>query len=50
MIQKKKVYRRSGLFYPNKIVIWKEKGEKIWGTNIARMETGRAPLDANAPH
>ncbi|WP_348602867.1 HNH/ENDO VII family nuclease [Bartonella tribocorum] len=42
--QTNKVYKRNDLFDPNKRVKWTEKQETIWGTNIERMETGRAPI------
>lgn len=42
--QTNKVYQRDDLFDPNQIVSWTVKGEEVWGTNIERMETGRAPI------
>ncbi|WP_375661016.1 DUF637 domain-containing protein [Bartonella sp. CL71SXKL] len=42
--QTNKAYQRDDLFDPNKIVSWTVKGEEVWGTNIERMETGRAPI------
>ncbi|WP_273760868.1 HNH/ENDO VII family nuclease, partial [Bartonella sp. ML70XJBT.G] len=42
-----KVYQREDLFDPNRIVTWTVKGKEVKGTNIERMKTGRAPLDAN---
>ncbi|WP_246668555.1 HNH/ENDO VII family nuclease, partial [Bartonella refiksaydamii] len=42
--QTNKVYQRDDLFDPNKIVSWIVKGEEVWGTNIERMKTGRAPI------
>ncbi|WP_375651209.1 HNH/ENDO VII family nuclease, partial [Bartonella sp. OT172YNZD] len=42
--QTNKAYKRDDLFDPNKIVSWTVKGEEVWGTNIERMETGRAPI------
>ncbi|WP_375686340.1 HNH/ENDO VII family nuclease [Bartonella sp. AP65SXKL] len=42
--QTNKVYQRDDLFDPNRISEWMVKGEKVWGTNIERMETGRAPI------
>ncbi|EJF77301.1 hypothetical protein MCQ_01525, partial [Candidatus Bartonella washoeensis Sb944nv] len=35
------------LFDPNRVSDWEEKGKTVWGTNIERMKTGRAPLDAD---
>ncbi|EJF77023.1 Hemolysin precursor [Candidatus Bartonella washoeensis] len=45
--QKNKVYQREDLFDPNKIVTWTVNGKEVKGTNIERMKTGRAPLDAD---
>ncbi|WP_375616702.1 DUF637 domain-containing protein [Bartonella sp. AP58NXGY] len=42
--QTNKAYQRDDLFDPNKMVSWTVKGEEVWGTNIERMETGRAPI------
>jgi len=42
-----KVYQRDDLFEPNKMSTWTEKGKPVTGTNIQRMSTGRAPVDAN---
>ncbi|UTO28988.1 two-partner secretion domain-containing protein [Bartonella harrusi] len=42
--QKNKVYQRDDLFDPNQIVSWRQGGKKVWGTNIDRMKTGRAPI------
>uniref|UniRef100_UPI0023601A51 HNH/ENDO VII family nuclease n=1 Tax=Bartonella sp. ML70XJBT.G TaxID=3019093 RepID=UPI0023601A51 len=39
-----KVYQRDDLFDPNKIVKWMENKKEVWGTNIERMEAGRAPI------
>uniref|UniRef100_UPI0035CEA5A7 DUF637 domain-containing protein n=1 Tax=Bartonella sp. LB28NMGDW TaxID=3243549 RepID=UPI0035CEA5A7 len=38
------VYRRDDLFDPNQIVNWTVKKKKVWGTNIERTKTGRAPM------
>ncbi|WP_019220831.1 HNH/ENDO VII family nuclease [Bartonella senegalensis] len=32
------------MFDPNKRVKWKENKKDVWGTNLERMETGRAPI------
>ncbi|EJF87639.1 hypothetical protein ME1_00994, partial [Bartonella vinsonii subsp. arupensis OK-94-513] len=45
--QKNKVYQREDLFDPNQIVTWTVNGKEVKGTNIERMKTGRAPLDAD---
>ncbi|CAK01660.1 filamentous hemagglutinin [Bartonella tribocorum] len=42
--QTNKVYQRNDLFDPNRVSDWEEKGKTVWGTNIERMETGRAPI------
>ncbi|WP_375673986.1 DUF637 domain-containing protein [Bartonella sp. AA18HLJMS] len=42
--QTNKAYQRDDLFDPNKIVSWTVKGEEVWGTNVERMEAGRAPM------
>ncbi|WP_245256401.1 HNH/ENDO VII family nuclease [Bartonella taylorii] len=42
--QTNKVYRRDDLFDPNQIVSWKVNKKDVWGTNIERMKTGRAPI------
>ncbi len=42
--QTNKVYQRDDLFDPNKIVKWMENKKEVWGTNIERMEAGRAPI------
>ncbi|WP_375618961.1 MULTISPECIES: HNH/ENDO VII family nuclease, partial [unclassified Bartonella] len=42
--QTNKAYQRDDLFDPNRISDWEEKGKTVWGTNIERMETGRAPI------
>ena len=39
-----KVYQRNDLFDSNAISSWKEKGKKITGTNVERMQSGRAPI------
>ena len=39
-----KVYQRNDLFNPNQMTVWKDKGKLIRGTNIERMEAGRAPI------
>ncbi|WP_375614179.1 HNH/ENDO VII family nuclease, partial [Bartonella sp. AC151YNML] len=38
------VYRRDDLFDPHARVKWTEKGETVWGTNVERTKTGRAPI------
>ncbi|WP_375669161.1 DUF637 domain-containing protein, partial [Bartonella sp. MR168JLCBS] len=38
------VYRRDDQFDPNQRVKWTEKGETVWGTNVERTKTGRAPM------
>ncbi|UNF42752.1 HNH/ENDO VII family nuclease [Bartonella krasnovii] len=35
------------MFDPYQVVSWRKNGKKVWGTNIERMKTGRAPLDAD---
>ncbi|VEJ46082.1 DUF637 domain-containing protein [Bartonella vinsonii] len=42
--QTNKAYQRDDLFDPNQIVSWTVKGEEVWGTNVERMEAGRAPI------
>ncbi|WP_375630691.1 MULTISPECIES: HNH/ENDO VII family nuclease, partial [unclassified Bartonella] len=42
--QTNKAYQRDDLFDPNKMVSWMENKKEMWGTNIDRMETGRAPI------
>ncbi len=42
--QTNKAYQRDDLFDPNRISDWEEKGKTVWGTNIDRMATGRAPM------
>ncbi|WP_375647421.1 DUF637 domain-containing protein [Bartonella sp. AA56HLJMS] len=42
--QTNKAYQRDDLFDPNKRVNWMENKKEMWGTNIDRMETGRAPI------
>ncbi len=42
--QTNKVYWREDLFDPNKRVKWTENKKEVWGTNVERMETGRAPI------
>ncbi|WP_273760897.1 HNH/ENDO VII family nuclease, partial [Bartonella sp. ML70XJBT.G] len=42
--QTNKVYQRDDLFDPNKMVKWRENKKDVWGTNVERMETGRAPI------
>ena len=39
-----KVYQRNDLFDPNAISSWKEKGKKVIGTNVERMQSERAPI------
>ncbi|WP_034988641.1 HNH/ENDO VII family nuclease [Bartonella senegalensis] len=39
-----KVYQDDELFEPETVSSWKEKGQIITGTNLERMETGRAPI------
>ena len=39
-----KVYQRDDIFDPNTISSWKEKGKTVTGTNVERMESGRAPI------
>lgn len=39
-----KVQQSDDLFDPNQVSSWKEKGKVITGTNIERMESGRAPI------
>ena len=43
----RRVYQRDDLFDPNQVTIWRQNGETVTGTNLERMATGRAPLDAN---
>ncbi|UNF41281.1 HNH/ENDO VII family nuclease [Bartonella krasnovii] len=40
----KKVYQEDKLFEPETISSWKEKGQIVYGTNIERMASGRAPI------
>nr|WP_244393491.1 HNH/ENDO VII family nuclease [Bartonella tribocorum] len=42
--QTNKVYQRNDLFDPNQIVKWRENKKEVWGTNVERMEAGRAPI------
>ncbi|EJF74829.1 hypothetical protein MCO_01826 [Bartonella sp. DB5-6] len=42
--QTNKVYQRNDLFDPNQIVSWTVNKKKVWGTNLDRMKTGRAPM------
>ncbi|WP_208438440.1 HNH/ENDO VII family nuclease, partial [Bartonella vinsonii] len=42
--QTNKAYQRDDLFDPNRVSDWEEKGKTVWGTNIERMKTGRAPI------
>ncbi|WP_208000046.1 DUF637 domain-containing protein, partial [Bartonella saheliensis] len=39
-----KIYWRDDLFDPNKRVKWTVNKKDVWGTNLERMETGRAPI------
>ncbi len=32
------------MFDPNKMVKWMENKKDVWGTNVERMEAGRAPI------
>ena len=40
----RRVYPRDDLYDPNRVSSWKEGGRTITGTNIERMDTGRAPI------
>uniref|UniRef100_UPI0035D12DFF HNH/ENDO VII family nuclease n=1 Tax=Bartonella sp. TT110JLCBS TaxID=3243578 RepID=UPI0035D12DFF len=42
--QTNKAYQRDDLFDPNRISDWEEKGKTVWGTNVERTKTGRAPM------
>uniref|UniRef100_UPI0035CED1A1 HNH/ENDO VII family nuclease n=1 Tax=unclassified Bartonella TaxID=2645622 RepID=UPI0035CED1A1 len=42
--QTNKAYQRDDLFDPNRVSDWEEKGKTVWGTNVERMEAGRAPI------
>ncbi|WP_273760988.1 DUF637 domain-containing protein, partial [Bartonella sp. AU16XJBT] len=42
--QTNKVYQRDDLFDPNKMVKWRENKKDVWGTNVERMEAGKAPI------
>ncbi|WP_245256849.1 HNH/ENDO VII family nuclease, partial [Bartonella sp. DB5-6] len=42
--QTNKVYQRNDLFDPNQRVKWRVNKKDVWGTNIERMKTGRAPI------
>uniref|UniRef100_UPI0035CF0F75 HNH/ENDO VII family nuclease n=2 Tax=unclassified Bartonella TaxID=2645622 RepID=UPI0035CF0F75 len=42
--QTNKAYKRDDLFDPNQRVKWRVNKKDVWGTNIERMETGRAPI------
>uniref|UniRef100_UPI0035CECB0B HNH/ENDO VII family nuclease n=1 Tax=Bartonella sp. AC151YNML TaxID=3243449 RepID=UPI0035CECB0B len=42
--QTNKVYQRDDLFDPNQIVKWTVNKKDVWGTNVERMEAGRAPI------
>ncbi|WP_345117652.1 HNH/ENDO VII family nuclease, partial [Bartonella jaculi] len=42
--QTNKVYQRNDLFDPNRISKWTENKKEVWGTNVERMEAGRAPM------
>ncbi|WP_246668565.1 HNH/ENDO VII family nuclease, partial [Bartonella refiksaydamii] len=42
--QTNKVYQRNDLFDPNQRVKWRVNKKDVWGTNLERMKTGRAPI------
>ena len=42
-----KVYQRDDLIDPGKVSTWKENGKEVIGTNIERMESGRAPIGSD---
>ncbi|WP_051018502.1 HNH/ENDO VII family nuclease [Bartonella queenslandensis] len=42
--QTNKVYKRNDLFDSNQMVKWRKNKKDVWGTNVERMETGRAPI------
>ena len=38
------IQKNDDIFDPNQVSSWKEKGKVVTGTNIERMESGRAPI------
>ncbi len=42
--QTNKAYQRDDLFDPDRISKWTVNKKEVWGTNVERMEAGRAPI------
>jgi RHS repeat-associated protein len=40
----RRVYQNDNLFDPDRVSSWKENGKTVTGTNVERMQSGRAPI------